>query len=64
MATQAAMFLKLKVQQCWGEDLGKENQDANRPQLAFSAPLSMGDKQYLRDNVFKALDMAPTKTIQ
>lgn len=33
VATQAALFLKLKVQQCWGEDLGKENIDVmNRTQ--------------------------------
>lgn len=64
VATQAAFFLKLKVQQCWGEEVGKENLDVNRPQLAYANPLNPGDKQYLRENVFKALDIAPSKTIQ
>lgn len=62
VATQAALFLKLKVQQCWGEDPGKENLDANR--LAYSSPLTYGDKQFLRENIFKALDSAPNKTVQ
>lgn len=68
MATQAALFLKLKVQQSWGEDVGKENIDSNKSNspsdLAYSLPLTMGDKQFLRENIFKALDVAPSKTIQ
>lgn len=67
MATQAAIFLKLKVQQCWGEDegQGKENVSGNAAQqLAFAFPLSPNDKAYLRDNIFKALDSAASKTIQ
>ena len=64
MATQAAMFLKIKVQQSWGEELGKENIDKNSPDmLAYQTPLSMGDKQFLRDNIFKALDTAQNKVI-
>lgn len=67
MATQAALFLKLKVQQCWGEDVGKENIDTmNRTQqdLQYAFPFSPNDKQFLRENIFKALDSAPSKTIQ
>jgi aminopeptidase C len=42
VSTQAALFLKLKVQQCWGEEVGKENIDTNRnnAESAFSVPLS------------------------
>ena len=64
MATQAAMFLKLKVQQCWGEDMGKENMDVANSNLQYAYPLSPVDKQFLRENIFKALDVAPTKIIQ
>jgi hypothetical protein len=54
------------VQQSWGEDVGKENLDANRQQqdLQYSFPLTPNDKQYLRENIFKALDAAPSKTVQ
>lgn len=63
------MFLKLKVQQCWGEDpqaVGKENVNSSnvQSQLAFAFPLSHQDKAYLRENIFKALDSASSKTIQ
>ena len=65
------MFLKLKVSQCWGEDtLGKENQSSQansstvQSQLAFASPFSPQDKAYLRENIFKALDAASSKTIQ
>jgi hypothetical protein len=67
VATQAAFFLKRKVQQCWGEDVGKENIDiANRTQtdLQYAYPLSPNDKQFLRENIFKALDAAPSKQVQ
>ena len=67
MSTQAALFLKLKVQQCWGEDAGKENMDSNKQQtadLAYAYPLTIGDKIFLRENIFKALDGAPSKAIQ
>jgi len=61
------LFLKLKVQQCWGEELGKENIDLmNRTQQdqQYAYPLTPGDKQFLRENIFKALDVAPTPIIQ
>jgi hypothetical protein len=59
VATQAALFLKLKVQQCWGEDLGKENMDANKgAELQYAQPLTYGDKQFLRENIFKGIDSA------
>ena len=58
------MFLKLKVQQCWGEDMGKENVDLANSNLQYAYPLSPADKQFLRENIFKALDVAPTKIIQ
>jgi hypothetical protein len=64
VATQAALFLKLKVQQCWGEDLGKENIDVvNRTDLQYAFPFTPNDKHFLRENIFKALDVAPSKTI-
>jgi hypothetical protein len=49
------MFLKLKVQQCWGEDMGKENMDVANSNLQYAYPLSPADKQFLRENIFKAL---------
>jgi hypothetical protein len=45
--------------------MGKENIDtANRGDLQFAFPFSPNDKQFLRDNIFKALDAAPSKPIQ
>lgn len=59
------MFLKVKVQQSWGEDFGKENIDVNKTQqnLEYAQPIPYGEKCFLRENVFKALDTASNKTI-
>lgn len=65
MAEQAALFLKHKVQLCWAEDLGKESIDTvNRADLLYSYPFTPNDKHFLRENILKALDLAPSKTIQ
>lgn len=64
MSTQAAMFLKLKVTQSWGEELGKENIDQNKQDLVYKFPLTPNDKAFLRENIFKALDCAPNKVAQ
>eukprot|EP00347_Sterkiella_histriomuscorum_P021385 403334157 len=68
IASQAALYLKLKVQQSWGEDMGKENMNSNNSNTQqsneFAEPLTHQDKEFLRHNIFKALDQAQGKTIQ
>ena len=44
--------------------MGKENMDLANSNLQYAYPLSPADKQFLRENIFKALDVAPTKIIQ
>lgn len=44
--------------------MGKENLDVANSSLHYAYPLSPADKQFLRENIFKALDIAPTKIIQ
>ena len=44
--------------------MGKENMDVAKSNLQYAFPLSPSYKQFLRENIFKALDVAPTKIIQ
>jgi hypothetical protein len=37
--------------------------DVQNKNLQYAYPLSPADKQFLRDNIFKALDVAPNKII-
>lgn len=66
VATLAAFYLKQKVQQTWGLEFGgKENISHNiQDEDDFKRPIAPQDKDFLRFNIFKALDVAGTKQIQ
>lgn len=65
VATQAAFYLKLKVQKTWGLEYGgKENVSHNmQDDDDFKRPISPQDKEFIKFNIIKALDVAPTKII-
>lgn len=56
------MLLKLKVEKSWSTDIGKENVNLN--QNEFNLPLSFEDKQFIKQNIFSAIDNAPNKVMR
>ncbi len=52
------MLLKLKVEKCWSQDTGKENMNSNNSPNEYEIPLNFEDKEFIKQNIFKALDSA------
>jgi hypothetical protein len=54
------------VQQTWGLEFGgKENVSHNiQDEDDFKRPVAQQDKEFIKFNIFKALDVAPNKVIQ
>ena len=63
ISQQAVMLLKLKVQNSWSTDKDKENVNQNQTN-EYHLPLNFEDKEFIKQNIFKAIDNAPSKMIR